>query len=162
MQTRHPWRRILEGVYIADSEDRLRRELEEKGLYILSLQRRARLLRRRSTRRRTPRPYQPPGFLVFQPGAGDAAQGRRRAGPVARHLPCACRTTFKAVLDAIYERSRRGHRFRMRSPNTGRCSRRLRRVADGRRAQRKPRYRHPPVAYEKVIGTVRKRTISTA
>ena len=32
--------------------------------------------------------------------------------------------TFKAVLDAIYERRRRGRRFRMRSPNTGRCSRR--------------------------------------
>src|SRR5262249_53144011 len=29
---------IIEGVYIADSEARLRRELEEKGLYVLSLQ----------------------------------------------------------------------------------------------------------------------------
>src|SRR5512134_1900787 len=32
---------IVEGVYIADSEARLRRELEEKGLFVLSLQRRA-------------------------------------------------------------------------------------------------------------------------
>src|SRR5262245_36172482 len=31
---------IVEGVYVADSEARLRRELEEKGLYVLSLQRR--------------------------------------------------------------------------------------------------------------------------
>ena len=35
-----PGGEILEGVYVADSEDRLRRELEEKGLYVLSLQRR--------------------------------------------------------------------------------------------------------------------------
>ena len=29
---------ILEGVYVADSEARLRHELEEKGLFVLSLQ----------------------------------------------------------------------------------------------------------------------------
>src|SRR5687767_16028896 len=38
-----PGGEILEGVYIADHEDRLRRDLEEKGLYILSLQRRTAL-----------------------------------------------------------------------------------------------------------------------
>ena len=31
---------IIEGVYVAESEARLRRDLEEKGLYVLSLQRR--------------------------------------------------------------------------------------------------------------------------
>src|ERR671924_36710 len=35
---------ILEGIYVAESEDRLRHELEEKGLYILSLQRRGAFL----------------------------------------------------------------------------------------------------------------------
>src|SRR5688572_6717544 len=35
-----PGGEILEGVYVAESEDRLRHELEEKGLYVLSLQRR--------------------------------------------------------------------------------------------------------------------------
>jgi type IV pilus assembly protein PilC len=35
-----PGGEITEGIYIADSEARLRRELEEKGLYVLSLQRR--------------------------------------------------------------------------------------------------------------------------
>src|SRR5712692_8824061 len=29
---------IVEGVYVAESESRLRHELEEKGLYVLSLQ----------------------------------------------------------------------------------------------------------------------------
>ena len=31
---------IVEGVYVAESEARLRRELEEKGLFVLSLHRR--------------------------------------------------------------------------------------------------------------------------
>jgi hypothetical protein len=30
-----PGGEIVEGVYVADSEDRLRRDLEEKGLYVL-------------------------------------------------------------------------------------------------------------------------------
>jgi len=30
---------IVEGVYVADSESRLRHDFEEKGLYVLSLQR---------------------------------------------------------------------------------------------------------------------------
>ena len=30
-----PGGEIIEGVYVADSEDRLRREFEEKGLYVL-------------------------------------------------------------------------------------------------------------------------------
>ncbi|HEX2458511.1 MAG TPA: hypothetical protein VHJ58_00050, partial [Vicinamibacterales bacterium] len=34
---------IIEGVYVADSESRLRKELEDKGLYVLSLHRRATL-----------------------------------------------------------------------------------------------------------------------
>ena len=36
-----PGGEVIEGVYVADSEARLRRELEEKGLYVLSLQHRA-------------------------------------------------------------------------------------------------------------------------
>ena len=35
-----PGGEIIEGVYVADSESRLRSELEEKGLFVLSLQRR--------------------------------------------------------------------------------------------------------------------------
>ena len=31
---------VLEGVYVADDEAKLRRELEEKGLHVLSLRRR--------------------------------------------------------------------------------------------------------------------------
>ena len=38
-----PGGEIIEGVYVADSEDRLRREFEEKGLYVLAIQRAGRL-----------------------------------------------------------------------------------------------------------------------
>src|SRR3990170_1230100 len=31
---------VIEGVYVADSESHLRKELEEKGLFVLALQRR--------------------------------------------------------------------------------------------------------------------------
>ena len=54
---------ISESVYVADSEDRLRRELEDKGLFVLSLQRRGMLPafgnrgRRRTVKRQE--------FLVF-------------------------------------------------------------------------------------------------
>src|SRR5262245_59514469 len=34
---------IIEGVYVSDSEARLRRELEDQGLFVLSLQRRGAL-----------------------------------------------------------------------------------------------------------------------
>src|SRR5690242_610550 len=36
-----PGGEVIEGVYIADSEARLRREFEEKGLFVLSLHSRA-------------------------------------------------------------------------------------------------------------------------
>ena len=38
-----PGGEITEGVYVAESEARLRREFEEKGLYVLAIQRAGRL-----------------------------------------------------------------------------------------------------------------------
>src|SRR3954468_12009333 len=35
---RKPGGEIIEGVYVADSEARLRRDFEEKGLYVLAVQ----------------------------------------------------------------------------------------------------------------------------
>ena len=59
-----PGGEVIEGVYVADSESRLRHELEEKGLYILSLRRRGAfpvLALGGGRRRRVSRPE----FLVF-------------------------------------------------------------------------------------------------
>src|SRR5512143_1805 len=38
-----PGGEVIEGVYVADNEARLRRELEDKGLYVLGIQRAGRL-----------------------------------------------------------------------------------------------------------------------
>ena len=38
-----PGGEIIEGVYAADNEARLRQEFEEKGLYVLAMQRAGRL-----------------------------------------------------------------------------------------------------------------------
>ena len=58
-----PGGEIVEGVYVADSESSLRHELEEKGLFVLSLQSRSRfsLLALGNRRRRVTRQE----FLVF-------------------------------------------------------------------------------------------------
>src|ERR1043166_4391350 len=57
---------IIEGVYIADSEARLRRELEEKGLYVLALTRRGGLgLPGLSLGRGSQRRIKHQEFLVF-------------------------------------------------------------------------------------------------
>src|SRR6185436_12792199 len=55
---------VIEGIYIADSEARLRRDLEEKGLFVLSLQPRGALsgLSALGTRRRRISRQE---FLVF-------------------------------------------------------------------------------------------------
>src|ERR687896_1681682 len=38
-----PGGEVIEGVYVAESEARLRREFEEKGLYVLGIQRAGRM-----------------------------------------------------------------------------------------------------------------------
>ena len=55
---------IIEGVYVAESEVRLRRELEEKGLFVLSLQRRG-ILPAFGVGRARRRPIRRQEFLVF-------------------------------------------------------------------------------------------------
>ena len=72
---------VIEGVYVAPSEAHLRRELEEKGLHVLSLAPRGGVPGLSLGRRTITRA----GVPDLQPGAGDAAQGRHAAGAVARH-----------------------------------------------------------------------------
>ena len=58
---------IMEATYVAESEARLRTELEEKGLYLLSVQGRGRPRARRSPPRPADAPakFRTPEFLVF-------------------------------------------------------------------------------------------------
>ena len=141
-----PGGEIIEGVYVADSEDRLRREFEEKGLYVLAIQRAGRLafgsiaLPTRST-------DCDPRVPGLQPGAGDAAQGRHAARAVARH-PAA--PGQQPVLQVGTQRRLRSRACRQLAVGVvrgarGALSRRLHGVAHGRREERQPRAGHPPL-----------------
>ena len=97
---------IVEGVYIADSEARLRRELEEKGMYVLSLQRRAALSLARGARRQRIKQQE---FLVFNQ---ELATLLKAGMPLVQSLDIlrqrVVNPTFKTVLDSIHDRVRSG------------------------------------------------------
>src|SRR6267142_3377590 len=99
---------IVEGVYIADSEARLRHELEEKGLFVLSLQPKGavaglslHLPQRRSVNTRE--------FLVFNQ---ELATLLKAGMPLVQSLDLLKRRVespvFRAVLDDIHEKVRSG------------------------------------------------------
>ena len=101
-----PGGEIVEGVYIADSEARLRRELEEKGMYVLSLQRRAALSLSLGARRKRIRRQE---FLVFNQ---ELATLLKAGMPLVQSLDILRQRvgnpTFKSVLDSVYDRVRSG------------------------------------------------------
>src|SRR5918998_4820860 len=103
-----PGGEVFEGVYVAESEARLRREFEEKGLYVLGIQRAGRMalgtlpLPRRSrisTRE----------FLVFNQ---ELATLLKAGMPLVQSLEILRRRVtnplFKSVLDDVHERVRAG------------------------------------------------------
>src|SRR6476661_1039464 len=100
----------MEATYIADSEARLRMELEEKGLYLLSVHH-AGSLKLGSlrlglpTRKRIPTPE----FLVFNQ---ELATLLKAGLPLVQSLDILRRRvpnpTFKAVLDGVYEKVKAG------------------------------------------------------
>jgi type IV pilus assembly protein PilC len=99
---------IIEGIYVADSESRLRRELEEKGLYVLSLQQRGGIsgLAFGGSRRRRIGSRE---FLVFNQELSTLL----KAGmPLVQSLDIlrqrVANPTFKAVLDGVYEKVKAG------------------------------------------------------
>ena len=100
---------IIEGIYVADSEARLRRELEEKGLYVLAIQRGGAfglgslgLPRRRRIATRE--------FLVFNQ---ELATLLKAGMPLVQSLEILRRRVtnpvFKSVLDDVYDRVRSGN-----------------------------------------------------
>ena len=103
-----PGGEIIEGVYVADSEDRLRREFEEKGLYVLAIQRAGRLAlgslalptRSRIATRE---------FLVFNQ---ELATLLKAGMPLVQSLDILrqrlSNPVFKSVLNDVYDRVRAG------------------------------------------------------
>jgi len=99
---------IIEGIYVADSEARLRRELEEKGLYVLAIKRGGAfglgslgIPRRRRIATRE--------FLVFNQ---ELATLLKAGMPLVQSLEILRRRVsnpvFKSVLDDVYDRVRSG------------------------------------------------------
>jgi len=106
-----PGGEIIEGVYVADSEARLRREFEEKGLYVLAIQQAGRRalagvhlpalpVRRKVSGRE---------FLVYNQ---ELATLLKAGMPLVQSLDILRRrvtnVVFKGVLDDVYERVRSG------------------------------------------------------
>jgi type IV pilus assembly protein PilC len=154
---------IIEGVYVAESEARLRNDLEEKGLFVLSLKPRSGLpglgqlgggRRQRVSRQE---------FLVFNQ---ELATLLKAGMPLVQSLDILRRRvsnpTFKAVLDAVHERVKAGaslsEAFADHSgvfPGVYAAS-----LMAGERSGNLDDVLRRYVAYEKVLGTVRRRTVS--
>jgi type IV pilus assembly protein PilC len=99
---------IVEGIYVADSEVRLRHDLEEKGLYVLSLQPKGaiaglslRLPQRQAINMRE--------FLVFNQ---ELATLLKAGMPLVQSLDLlkgrVVSPTFRSVLDSVHEKVRSG------------------------------------------------------
>jgi type IV pilus assembly protein PilC len=157
-----PGGEILEGVYVAESEDRLRRELEEKGLFVLSLQRRGGLqglsvgsIRRGRVSRQE--------FLVFNQ---ELATLLKAGMPLVQSLDIlrqrVANPTFKAVLDTVYDKVKSGTSLSDAFAEHGTLFPAVYAASlmAGERSGNLDAVIRRYVSYEKVIGTVKKRTIS--
>ena len=157
-----PGGEVFEGVYVAESEARLRRELEDKGLYVLAIQRAGRMAlgtvplpkrSRVSTRE----------FLVYNQ---ELATLLKAGMPLVQSLEILRRRVpnpfFKSVLDDVYERVRGGSSLSEAFEAHGTMfpgvytASLLAGEKSGSLEQVIRRY----VAYVKVVTTVRRRTIS--
>jgi type IV pilus assembly protein PilC len=153
---------VIEGVYVADSEAHLRRELEEKGLFVLSLHRRGVLPAfgvSRSRRRRIRRQE----LLVFNQ---ELATLLKAGMPLVQSLDIlrqrVANPTFKGVLDGVYEKVKAGTALSDAFgehpdlfPAVYSAS-----LMAGERAGNLDEVIRRYVAYEKVVGAVKRRTIS--
>lgn len=157
-----PGGEVFEGTYVAESEARLRREFEEKGLYVLGIQRAGRValgtLRLPSRSRISTRE-----FLVFNQ---ELATLLKAGMPLVQSLDILRRRVsnqlFKSVLDDVYERVRGGNSLSESFEAHGAMfpgvytASLLAGEKSGSLEQVIRRY----VAYVKVVQTVRRKTIS--
>ena len=157
-----PGGEVIEGVYVADSESRLRSELEEKGLCILSLQARGVFpwLALGGGRRRRVSGQE---FLVFNQ---ELATLLKAGMPLVQSLDilrqCVSNPTFKAVLDGVHEKVKAGTAL---SDAFGEHTELFPAVYPaslmaGERSGNLDEVIRRYVAYEKLIGAVKRRTIS--
>jgi type IV pilus assembly protein PilC len=102
---------VFEGVYVADSEARLRREFEDKGLYVLAIQQAGRRALAGVHLPAMPRRRKVPSreFLVYNQ---ELATLLKAGMPLVQSLDIlrqrVTNPVFKVVLDDVYERVRSG------------------------------------------------------
>src|SRR5688572_29082538 len=153
---------IVEGVYAAESEQRLRRELEEKGLYVLSLRPRtglASFLPSKSRGGRVPRQE----FLVFNQELATLLKAGMSLVPSLDILrQRVANATFKRVLDDVYERVKAGSALSDAFGEHGGMFPPVYAASlmAGERSGNLDSVIRRYVSYEKVIGAVKKRAIS--
>jgi type IV pilus assembly protein PilC len=157
-----PGGEIIEGTYVAESEARLRREFEEKGLYVLAIQRAGRLaFGAVAMPRRNRVPTRE--FLVFNQ---ELATLLKAGMPLVQSLDILRRRVnqplFKGVLDDVYERVRGGSALSEAFDSHGSLfpgvytASLMAGEKSGNLEQVIRRY----VAYVKVVSAVRRKTIS--
>ena len=151
---------IVEGVYVADSEARLRRDLEEKGMYVLSLQRRAALSLSTGGRRQKVKRQE---FLVFNQ---ELATLLKAGMPLVQSLDIlrqrVTNPTFRTVLDSVHDRVRSGSSLsdafaehHSLFPAVYSAS-----LLAGERSGNLDAVIRRYVTYEKIVGAVKRRTLS--
>ena len=151
---------IVEGNYIADSEARLRRELEEKGMYVLSLQRRAALSLSAGGRRQRVKRQE---FLVFNQ---ELATLLKAGMPLVQSLDIlrqrVVNPTFKSVLDSVHDRVRSGSSLSDAFGEHGSMFPPVYSASllAGERSGNLDAVIRRYVAYDKIIGAVKRRTLS--
>ena len=151
---------IVEGNYIADSEARLRRELEEKGMYVLSLQRRAALSLSSGGRRQRVKRQE---FLVFNQ---ELATLLKAGMPLVQSLDIlrqrVVNPTFKSVLDSVHDRVRAGSSLSDAFGEHGSLFPPVYSASllAGERSGNLDSVIRRYVAYDKIIGAVKRRTLS--
>lgn len=153
---------IVEGVYVADSEARLRHELEEKGLFVLSLQPKGaiaglslRLPQRTKVSTRE--------FLVFNQ---ELATLLKAGMPLVQSLDLLKRRvlspTFRTVLDDVHERVRSGTALSDAFATHGELFPRVYTASllAGERSGNLDAVLRRYVEYTKIIATVRRKALS--
>ncbi len=152
---------VIEGVYAADTEAGLRRELEEKGLYVLALQRRTGLALSLSGFRRARIKQQE--FLVFNQ---ELATLLKAGMPLVQSLDIlrqrVANPTFRGVLDAVHDKVKAGTALSdafsdhaALFPAVYPAS-----LMAGERSGNLEVVIRRYVGYEKVVGAVRRRTVA--
>src|SRR5204862_4787104 len=160
-----PGGEIIEGVYVADSEARLRREFEEKGLLVLAIQQAGRRALAGVHLPALPRRRKVPSreFLVFNQ---ELATLLKAGMPLVQSLDIlrqrVSNPTFKAVLDSVHDKVKAGSALSESFAEHGSLFPAVysASILAGERSGNLEQVIRRYVAYEKIVGAVRRRTIS--